>query len=122
MTRTLKTRLEERVKPVRKVPLLGCEKFALVDPNGNVVDGPTITGASGNDHIPSTQFVDNSMVFVLGGLPSGFSLSALNDVAFQYGTTLAPSEPMLVALQVPEPSVLGLLALGLIAFFKRPQG
>jgi hypothetical protein len=80
------------------------------------------TGASGNDHIPGMQLENNSMVFTLGGLPAGFSLSAVSDVEFQYGTTLAPSEPMLVARVVPEPSALALLALGGVAFFRRPRG
>jgi hypothetical protein len=97
----------------------GSEGQNLQGADYGIING---TGASGNDHIPVTQFVNNSMVFVLGGLPAGFTLGTLNDVEFQYGTTLAPSEPMLVAMmQVPEPSTLALLALGGLALFRRPQ-
>ncbi len=81
------------------------------------------TGADGNDHIPGMQLENNSMVFTLSGLSAGFNLSAVSNVEFQYGTTLAPSEPLVVAMVVPEPSALALLALGsaAVCLFRRPQ-
>jgi len=65
-------------------------------------DDPT----TGNTAVTGTYaLIHNSVVFVLGGLPGGFSLDDISNVTFQYGTS--PSE-------VPEPSTVALLGLGLL--------
>ncbi|MFH0963025.1 MAG: XDD4 family exosortase-dependent surface protein [Planctomycetota bacterium] len=59
--------------------------------------------ATGNSPILSRPFIKNGVVFVLGGLPGGFSLSDIHNVWWQYGTDL--SEP-----HFPEPTTILLLA------------
>jgi hypothetical protein len=66
---------------------------------------------SGNGGILSTPLIQNSVVFVLGGWDSSWSLSDLSNVYFQYGSSL--NEPRLNG--VPEPGMLALLGVGLIA-------
>ncbi|PWU15279.1 MAG: hypothetical protein C5B50_15625 [Verrucomicrobia bacterium] len=74
--------------------------------------------SNANGGVKDVTLEDNSMVFTLRGLPAGFSLSKINTVGFQYGTMLAPAEPLVIAhiMVVPEPTGLALLAVGLGAF------
>ncbi|MGH7244208.1 MAG: XDD4 family exosortase-dependent surface protein [Phycisphaerales bacterium] len=74
--------------------------------------------ATGNGGISGSAFINNSVVFVLGGLPVGFDLSRLGDnVWFQYGTAL--DEPEYEG-HIPAPGSLALLGLGgLIASRRR---
>ncbi len=56
-----------------------------------------------------TEYVNDSVIFTLSGLPTGFNLSDIYNVSIQFGSSL--DEP---TLSVPEPGTLGLLGLGLI--------
>lgn len=76
-----------------------------------------ITSTNGNDHLPSTCFELNTVVFTLSGLPSGFNLTNITDVGFRYGTTT--SEPFIIGTPVPEPSALALTVVGLGAFLRQ---
>jgi hypothetical protein len=87
------------------------------------------TGYAGSDldGLGSRQYIQPSMVFVLSGFTG--SLAGINDVSFQYGTSL--SEPnvtgVLVPVPAPEPTVLfpgafltwGIWAFGRNAFQKK---
>lgn len=85
-----------------------------------IVNGPV---TAGNGQLANLQLESNSLIFTLGGLPANFSLSAISDVEFQYGTSLSPSEPLLVAYAVPEPTAFALLALGgsALMMLRRPR-
>jgi hypothetical protein len=63
--------------------------------------------ATGNSPILSEPFVKNSVTFTFG-VANGFSLSSVENVSFQYGTSL--TEPN---LRVPEPASVMLLGAGL---------
>ena len=65
---------------------------------------------TGNGGVASTPLIQNSVVFVLGGWNSNWSVSQISNVFFQYGSSL--NETRLAA--VPEPGVLALLGLGLV--------
>jgi hypothetical protein len=76
-----------------------------------IVNGNT---GAGNDHVPTTPVVNNTMVFTLTNLPAGFSLSQVSSVVFQYGTSL--SEASINAVLVPEPGVAALVGFGVAGF------
>lgn len=94
--------------------------------NYGIAQNVTYTSFSGylkNDKKSSdlTPLVSNTIQFTLTGLPTGFNLSSISDVRFQYGTS--NSEPSFagipqVQLQsvVPEPSTLVVAALGALGF------
>jgi len=63
--------------------------------------------ATGN--VDGTPLIKNSVVFTLGGLPSGFTESAISNVSFQYGSNLDGNIPA-----VPEPGTLLLLGSGVV--------
>ncbi len=94
-----------------------------VDPDGlqygitSLGDNPT----TGNKAVTGTNaLIYYSMVFTLSGLPGNFSLDSIDNVSFQYGTSLKDTN-----LPVPEPNTLALLAMGLgVAGFliRRQQG
>lgn len=107
---------------------------------GNNLDGPgsvdglqygitTLYDLSGNDNggIDNGGLIQNSVDFVLSGLPGGFELSSISDVSFQYGTDL--SEPNIPSdgggggggTPVPEPGTLILVGVGLagLAMYRR---
>lgn len=84
--------------------------------------------ATGNAPVTGANpFIKNSVIFELGGLPTGFALSSIGSVSFQYGTSL--DEPNVPGNPggddpggggggpgaVPEPSTLALFGLGLVA-------
>ena len=80
---------------------------AVNGPQGGIMsafDDPT-TYSSGHP----TEYVNDSVIYTLSGLPTGFNLSYIYNVSIQFGTSL--DEP---TLRVPEPGTLGLLGLGLI--------
>jgi hypothetical protein len=72
------------------------------------------------------SYANNSIRFVLGGLPLGFDLSQVGNVRFQYGTNLA-NHPNLVGsvpspAPVPTPALLpGLIGMGVAAMRKRKK-
>jgi hypothetical protein len=78
----------------------------------------TLFDLPGNDNggIQSVGLIQNSVNFVLPGLPAGFILSDISNVSFQYGTGLNETN-----VPVSEPSTLFLLGCALIgiALFAR---
>jgi len=77
-----------------------------VDGFGEGIVGPGYT--TGNDHIPTTPLVQNSMTFLL--TPSAtFDVDNVTHVFFQYGTALEGQV-------VPEPSTLAIAGLGALGF------
>lgn len=76
--------------------------------------------ATGNAAVLGNELTRFSATFLLGALPTGFALSNIGTVTFQYGTDL--SEGHFVGtldgtppLAIPEPGALGLVGLGLVA-------
>jgi hypothetical protein len=67
---------------------------------------------TGNGDVGKNELIKNSVVFTLGGLPNGFKLGDISNVSFQYGTDL--TEPNVQPQDVPEPSTVFLLGLGLV--------
>lgn len=83
-------------------------------------DGPQFGIASAGDN-PATHngganvgLIQNSVDFVLSGLPDGFNLDRITAVRFQYGT--ATDEP---SFDVPTPGALALLGLGGLVTMRR---
>jgi hypothetical protein len=79
------------------------------------VVGSGYVAGTGNDHLPTTPFEQTAEVFHFT-VPSGFDLSNINNVSFQYGTsngeaafvgTPPPQQP------TPEPGALTLLGIGI---------
>ena len=70
--------------------------------------------ATANGGLAGNEITKNSVVFLLGDLPLGFSLNDITNVTFQYGTAL--TEPHFAcdtcSRTVPEPGTLALLACG----------
>lgn len=119
------------------VPLLGGDRlggissagfglFGAANFNGPNLQGPiAVNGmqygilsagdntATGNAAVTgSNAFVQNSITFTFAG-GSGFNLSSIRNVSFQYGTSL--TEPNVPSRGVPEPASALLLGSGLIA-------
>ena len=79
--------------------------------------------ATGNTGVLSNEITKSSVTFSLGNLPSGFLLSGISSVTFQYGTALdephfggrcAPTDPNCIpGGSTPEPASLALVGLGL---------
>lgn len=72
--------------------------------------------STGNAGVTGNELTKNSVSFVLGGLPGGFSLTDISKVTFQYGTAL--TEPSVPGgggggNEIPEPASFVLLGLGL---------
>lgn len=74
--------------------------------------------STGNPALLATPITSNSVIFTLGGLVPGFSLTDISGITFQYGTSL--TEPSFRGTpntgrttQIPEPGTLALLGLGL---------
>lgn len=66
---------------------------------------------TGNGGVLGTPLIKNSVVFVLGNLPSGFSLEQIGKVYMQYGTKL--DEPRDEGFpKIPTPGAVALLGLG----------
>jgi hypothetical protein len=74
---------------------------------------------TGNGDVGKNELIKNSVVFTLGGLPSGFKLEDISNVSFHYSTSL--SGPNVKPEGVPEPPTWLLLGSGLIglAWFER---
>lgn len=102
----------------------------------NVFPGPPLDGGPGNNQLafgvvstgedPATgnapvsgsrPLIKDTVVFALSGLPSGFQLSEVSNVRFQYGTNL--TEPSFSGSsqipEVPEPGTLLLVGSGVAA-------
>jgi hypothetical protein len=66
--------------------------------------------ATGNQKVTGSQaLIQNQVVFTLSGLPSGFDVSSISNVSFQYGTAL--NEPN---ISVPDASIVLLLGSSLL--------
>lgn len=82
-------------------------QYGITSAGDDPLTGNTpVTGGEG-------PLIKNSVIFSLGGLPQGFSETAVKNVWFQYGTAL--SGPSLVG--TPEPSSLVFGAIGFTALF-----
>ena len=84
--------------------------------------------ATGNAAILGNPLIKNSVLVTLGGLPSGFSLSSIGNVTFQYGTALDEGhfggdcrECIQQIQAVPEPTTLVLLGSGLLVSARRAR-
>jgi len=75
----------------------------------------TATGNTGV--LGSGGMIKNSVTFLLGSVPTGFSLSQIGSVSFQYGTALG--EPNISAIPEPETYAMLLAGLGLMGFVAR---
>jgi hypothetical protein len=74
--------------------------------------------ATGNGGVTgSGGLIKNSVTFLLGSLPTGFTLGDISNVSFQYGTSL--SEPNIPAIPEPETYAMLLAGLSLMGFFAR---
>ena len=79
-------------------------QYGIVSAGDNPLTGNApVTGAN--------AFIQNAVVFTLGGLPGDFSLDDISNVSFQYGTAL--TYPNIRPPLVPEPASVILLGLGL---------
>ncbi|MEH2281498.1 MAG: XDD4 family exosortase-dependent surface protein [Nostoc sp.] len=87
-----------------------------------------ITGYdSANPAVSGGTFVKNSATFVFSGLPTGFDLSKIQNLRFQYGTALNEPSTYYIApppppKKVPEPGAtvaLGLFAVGALRVAKK---
>ncbi len=87
----------------------GTNLFGPTSPDGlqyglvSAGDNPS----TGNTPVTGSQpLIKNGVVFTLSGLPNGYSVNSINNVSFQYGTSL--DEP-----NIPEPGSLMLLCGGM---------
>jgi hypothetical protein len=75
------------------------------------------TNSPGNDKgsLKNQGLIQNSVVFTFSGLPPGFDLSDISNVAFQYGTSVKGPNLMgeIPANEIPEPTTIELVAVGL---------
>ncbi|WP_341527288.1 XDD4 family exosortase-dependent surface protein [Nostoc sp. UHCC 0302] len=87
-----------------------------------------ITGYdSANPAVNGGTFIKNSATFVFAGLPTGFDLTKIQNVRFQYGTALNEPSTYYIApppppKKVPEPgatAALGLFAVGALRLTKK---
>lgn len=75
--------------------------------------------STGNPALLAKPITNDSVIFTLGGLASGFSLTDISGITFQYGTSLTETSfrgtpnTGRTTTQIPEPGTLVLLALGL---------
>jgi hypothetical protein len=83
----------------------------------------TLNDLPGNDDnaLKRRALIDSSVVLTFSGLPSGFTLSDISNVKFQYGDKVtAASEPLgelVSVVSVPEPSTILLTVSGLATLF-----
>lgn len=100
--------------------LFGSANFGgtnLEGPGSGALDGPQYGITALGDNLATyqgrpTPLIQASVVFTLGGLPSGFTLADISNVSFQYGTSLGESN-IQVTEAIPEPATLLLLGSGL---------
>ena len=98
-------------------------------PSGVQYGVTTAFDTMGNDKgsLKHQQFVENTVIFTLGGLPTNFTLADISNVSFQYGTSLKDAD---VTGQspgevIPEPNTVALVVAGLLVAFAatcRPAG
>jgi hypothetical protein len=94
------------------------QKIRGVGHPGNIDFGlTTLFDLPGNDKgsIKHKGLIENTIVLVLEGLPSDFTVADISNVTFQYGST--PKEPEITGQQIaviPEPSTIMLVATGLL--------
>ncbi len=66
--------------------------------------------ASTNNGGTDTPLIKNAVVFTLAGLPTGFDLTRLGNVGFQYGTSLTEPQ-LLTVVPLPPAAIAGATAL-----------
>jgi hypothetical protein len=70
-------------------------------------------------NLKKTDLIQNTIDIVIEGLPSGFTLSDIGDVSFEFGTSIKTgiNIPGVLVGQIPEPSTIMLVAAGLLGAF-----
>jgi len=97
--------------------LLSSQKIKGFGSLGSIAFGlTTVDDSAINDQgsLKNQGLIQNSVVFTFSGLPEDFVLSDISNVTFQYGTSLKTQAEELMGQNVPEPSTIGLVVVGLL--------
>lgn len=104
----------------------GADLQAPTSPNGveyGILSAGDNTATGNSGVLNSGGLIKNSVIFTLSGLPTGFNLSGISNVSFQYGTALnEPRIPGTPGTPIPTPALLpGLVAFAVAALRKQKQ-